>query len=491
MATSQTATAPDLKEFVLETARMLTSMLDEVHPLVKAHSIRVANNCANFCETHKLLSPPKVERIYLAALLHDVGLVACAPEALQALAGGENGAAMQIRRHPIIGERILSSLSPLNDILPIVRHHHERFDGQGYPDGKKAAEIPLESRIIALFNHLDNLLYPITAAGQALTVGDALNDISVKSGQHFDPSLMDRFLEFAEATGAESDDFMLQKEMGTLRKVFTDILQQFSAGKIAPPVVPKVVLDLQKEIKRESSNASDLAAVIERDPVISLRLISIANSPAYRGVQEILTIRNALPRLGLKETMNIVFGIANKNLYTTGRAQFKILMDKLWVHSLATAYASKLLAQKLAMEDPDSLFLMGLIHDVGKALLLKAFSEQEAAKSYNIDAIVANINEAHLSVGAMLVKRWGLSQQVINTLLHHEDGKYGQGTAKEVLVVHLANVLSRTLNLSLYNEPDADLANVPAAQLLGLDSATLQALGAEVKQIVSEVAHLF
>ena len=256
-------------------------------------------------------------------------------------------------------------------------------------------------------------------------------------------------------------------------------------------MVPKVVHDLQKEIKTKSSNADKLGAVIERDPVISLRLISIANSPVYRGVQEITNVRNALPRLGLKETLNIVFGIANKNLYVAERAQFKILMDKLWVHSLATAYAAKSLAQKLALEDPDSFFMMGLIHDVGKTLLLKAFSDELAAKSYNLEAIVANINEAHLSVGAMLVKRWGFPQLTINTVVHHEGGNYSTDTAKEILVVNLANMLTRSLGYSLYSDKDLNLEELPSVQLLKIEPEILLKTGEDVKQIVSEVAHLF
>lgn len=480
----------DLNEYNLETARMLTSILDEIHPQVKAHCKRVANNCASFCEKNKLLNSQKTEKIYLAALIHDIGMVALGSDLLTKLKAEEKESVLEFRRHPVIGERIISNLSAFDDLLPIVRHHHERYDGKGYPDATSAGEIPLESRIIALFNHVDTLLHPISS-DDPVTLEEALNDVTVKSGQNFDPDLMDRFVDFIKEGGEQSEDFMLKKEMSTLRKLFTVILQKFSAGKITPPVVPKVVQDLQKEIKNKSSNADKLGAVIERDPVISLRLISIANSPVYRGVQEISNVRNALPRLGLKETLNIVFGIANKNLYVADRAQFKILMDKLWVHSLATAYAAKLLAQKLSLADPDNFFMMGLIHDVGKTLLLKAFSDELAAKSYNLEAIVANINEAHLSVGAMLVKRWGFPQLTINTVVHHEGGEYSADTAKEILVVNLANMLTRTLGYSLYSEKDLDFAELPSVQFLKLDPETLPEIGEEVKQIVSEVAHLF
>ena len=480
----------DPYEYNLETARMLTSILDEIHPQLKAHLKRVANNSANFCEKNKLLNQQKIERIYLAGLVHDIGKIALGSELVTELTAAEREKSLEFRRHPVIGEKILSNVSAFEDLLPFVRHHHERYDGKGYPDNKSAAEIPLEARVIALFDHIDFLMYP-SSPDEPATLEAALNDITVKSGQYFDPDLIDRFVEFVKESGVDSEDYTLKKELSTLRKLFTGILQKFSAGKITPPVVPKVVQDLQTEIKKQTSNADNLGALIERDPVISLRLISIANSPVYRGVQEITNVRNALPRLGLKETLNIVFGIANKNLYDSSRAQFKILMDKLWVHSLATAYAAKALGQKLGFEDPDNLFLMGLIHDVGKAVLLKAFSDELAAKSYNLEAIVANINEAHLSVGAMLIKRWGFSSQVINTVMHHEGGDYTKDTAREILVIHLANMMTRTLGYSLYSDKDINFEELAAVQLLKIDPGSLPAIGEEVKNIVSEVAHLF
>ena len=109
--------------------------------------------------------------------------------------------------------------------------------------------------------------------------------------------------------------------------------------------MPHVVRDVQSVIKRVDSTAEDVAAVIERDPVISLRLLSVSNSPVYRGIQEIRNIKEAIPRMGLKETLNLIIAIANKSMYETDQVQFRILMDKLWVHSLACAYGSKLIAE--------------------------------------------------------------------------------------------------------------------------------------------------
>ncbi len=254
--------------------------------------------------------------------------------------------------------------------------------------------------------------------------------------------------------------------------------------------MPQVVRDIQRVIKRPASGSDELAKVIEIDPVISLRLISVANSPIYRGVTEIRNVKKAIPRLGLKETLNLVIAIANKGLYDTDKAQFKILMDKLWGHSLASAYGAKLIAQNLKLEDPEDFFLMGLTHDIGKILLLKAFSGVSKQKRLNMDAIQANIQEAHISLGSLLVKRWGFDDKFIDVITHHDDTNFSEDASEEILVIHLANMLTRTLGFSLFEE-EVDFTELQSAQILKIAPETIESIGEELKQILQSVAHLF
>jgi HD-like signal output (HDOD) protein len=229
--------------------------------------------------------------------------------------------------------------------------------------------------------------------------------------------------------------------------------------------MPQVVRDVQSVIKQISSTAEDVASVIERDPVISLRLLSVANSPVYRGIQEIRHVKEAIPRLGLKETLNLIIAIANKSMYETDRVRFRSLMDKLWVHSLACAYGSKLIAEHLKLDDSEKFFLMGLVHDIGKSLLLKAFTGISQIKNINFDVVQANIQQGQ----------------------GHE---LSPETEKEILVIHLANMLTRTIGYSLF-EDEVDLNALDSAKFLQMDAETLDQIGENVKAIIQDVAHLF
>ena len=275
-----------------------------------------------------------------------------------------------------------------------------------------------------------------------------------------------------------------------MREIFTEILKKFSAGKLNPPVMPQVVKEIQSVIKRPKSTAEELAHVIEKDPVISLRLISVANSPIYRGVSKIQNVKSALPRLGLKETLNIVMAIANKSLYHTDQVQYKIVMDKLWVHSLACAYGSKFIAQHLKLDDSEKFFLLGLTHDIGKALLLKAFTDASRDKQLNLAAVIANLQEAHISLGSLLLKRWGFDDAFVNVLTHHDDKELSPETEKEILVVHLSNMLTRKIGFSLFDD-EIDFAELESAQILKMEPETIDELGEQIKHIMADVAHLF
>ena len=348
----------EFRYLILEVIGTLTAMIEEKDPFLKQHSERVANHSANFCEEFKIFDEVGIETIYYAGLLHDIGVMGVPAEILQKGDQFTDEEMIWIRKHPVRGEKILSNLAYLKDILPMIRHHHEAIDGSGYPDGLKNSEIPLGGRILCLFNYFDNLTYP-RSAKQAMNTKDALETIKSKAGTLLDDGLIPDFITFIDGNSGNSPDFMLKKETTSMKQIFTDIFKKFMAGKINPPVMPQVAREIQRVMKQPASGSDDLAKVIEIDPVISLRLISVANSPIYRGVTEIRNVKSAIPRLGLKETLNIVIAIANKSLYETDKVQYKILMDKLWGHSLASAYGSKLIAQNLKLEDPENFFLIG------------------------------------------------------------------------------------------------------------------------------------
>ncbi|MGD8524069.1 MAG: HDOD domain-containing protein, partial [Desulfobacterales bacterium] len=284
----------------------------------------------------------------------------------------------------------------------------------------------------------------------------------------------------------ESEGWLEKKDKAIIKQIFLEILNNFKAGKIDAPVMPQIVREVERVIQQATSSVDDVVRVVKNDPVISLRLIAIANSPVYRGVQQIESLNHAIPRIGLKETQNIVIAISLKSLYTAKRLQFQSLMDELWLHVLACAYGAKLIAQHLKLDDPDKYFLMGLIHDIGKALLLKAFTDDSKSEFLNIGVVKANLQEGHVSLGAEMLKRWGFSDGFINVISHHEDIEFSPQAGKELLVIHLANMLTRNIGYSLFDN-EIDIAELDSAKLLEIDADALENIGEEIKKIIRDL----
>ncbi|MFO7708417.1 MAG: HDOD domain-containing protein [Desulfobacterales bacterium] len=478
------------REQSLEIARMMLAALEEKEPRLRQHCERVANICANFSESAGILAEDNLHYLYLAGLLHDAGLVAVPGNPAAKSLPLTEEEAQQLKKHPVTGVRILSHVQRFEHLLAAVRHHHEAWDGSGYPDGQRGEEIPLAARIICLADAFDGLASNYRRP-QGLPTGEALTEIQGKAGAEFDPELVTAFKKFMESTPAAGEDFMHKKQSNLIKQHFASVLQKFSAGKIQPPAMPQVVFELRSAIKRQEATVKDVALILEKDPVISLRLISVAKSPVYRGYGDIKSVQAAIPRLGFKETLSIVVAIANKSLYEAKQPQFKVALDEMWGHSLASAYASKLFAQTLLLDDPETLFLMGLTHDVGKVILLRAFADLSQEKNLHIDTVLSAIQEAHQSIGILLLKRWGFGDEFQKVVSLHEGGNFSAQTNKEILVVHLANLLTRKLGYSSFEWDGSDLAGLPSAMLLGLSADAIGRVEEKVKEVTKDIAHLF
>jgi putative nucleotidyltransferase with HDIG domain len=133
----------------LSFASALVATLDARDRYTAGHSAAVAVYCRDIAERMDL-DEEQQQLVHLCGLVHDIGKVGLSPGLLEKAGALTLEERRQMEQHPVIGERILSKVEGYSDIARIVRHHHERFDGLGYPDNLQGDEIPLLSRIIAV-----------------------------------------------------------------------------------------------------------------------------------------------------------------------------------------------------------------------------------------------------------------------------------------------------------------------------------------------------
>ena len=172
-------------------------MLHENNPREKEHSIRVSELCRDMGIILKL-SEIEIRKLEDAGYLHDIGKVVLEPELLKKRFSKTNQKWNEIKKHPIIGYRILNSFDHTLDLAEIVLDHQERWDGSGYPKGLNGEEIPKLARIIALAESYER---KVSGADnfEAMSKEDALIDIRANAGKHFDPDLTETFIKMIEA----------------------------------------------------------------------------------------------------------------------------------------------------------------------------------------------------------------------------------------------------------------------------------------------------
>jgi HD-GYP domain-containing protein (c-di-GMP phosphodiesterase class II) len=183
----------DVHAIMMGLLHSLTSAVDAKDAYTCGHSERVAL-LSRHLAAKTGLSDGEVERIYMAGLLHDVGKIGVPESVLQKTGRLTAEEFEHMKKHPQIGARILADVKQLEDIIPGVLYHHERFDGKGYPTGLSGRDIPLMGRIICLADCFDAMTSNRTYR-KALPIEVALTEIRRCSGTQFDPTLADSFLQ--------------------------------------------------------------------------------------------------------------------------------------------------------------------------------------------------------------------------------------------------------------------------------------------------------
>jgi HD-GYP domain-containing protein (c-di-GMP phosphodiesterase class II) len=155
----QARAAEGHKEALLGLIHCLTAAIDAKDPYTCGHSERVARMAVRIARDMGLSERHRSD-LYLAGLLHDVGKIGIQDSVLQKPGPLIAEEMRHVQEHPVIGDRIISKVSQLAHVRPGVRHHHERMDGQGYPDRLAGPNIPLQARILAVADSCDAMLSP-------------------------------------------------------------------------------------------------------------------------------------------------------------------------------------------------------------------------------------------------------------------------------------------------------------------------------------------
>ena len=181
---------------------VFAGFLEILNPDLLDHSKRVAKGARALAQA---VGWPKhvVKRVYIGGLLHDLGYLAIKDQARKKWNAQEDHTYEQANiqeAHPVLGEKVIRRVVSLQEIRPIVRHHHEHYDGSGYPDGLKGKEIPAEGRLVSIVDFFERVTV-VRSSGAIMSMEEAELILREDAGIIYDPQMVPLFLEKVVPTG--------------------------------------------------------------------------------------------------------------------------------------------------------------------------------------------------------------------------------------------------------------------------------------------------
>lgn len=464
-----------VKDSIFGVLSGLAAMIEEKHPHLAGHSQRVARWAGELARAAGL-SPAEAEELRRAALIHDIGLAGIDDRLLSRAGGLEPEDQAIYDAHTQLAVQLLINAAELKPLCRLIAYHHHPFDGGGSRECVHGERLPLGSRILAVLEAYDGYLNPPAGQGR-LGPEDAIARLEGRAGE-FDQKLVGllKKLDLGSGGARRVDE----------RQVFIDRLKaafrNYQAGSNRPlPVKAAVAERLGRELGAAKLSFEALSQAVMEDPSLVLKLISVANSPGYASRTPILSISQALSRIGLTESRHLIAGHMEFNRFFTDREPFAGMLAAWWRRSYLSAQAASQLSTLAREFTPDAAFLLGLIHQAGYASLLVAFKDIWQAGELSSDQVklLGNfISLYHPQAGVLLAKEAGLPD-AFTAAIAQQNRKNPQDMTAGALLLGAAGELVR---LAESGQAGPQPTPGPFCQGLGLKEAQLKSIVARLRR---------
>lgn len=204
---------------------------------------------------------------------------------------------------------------------------------------------------------------------------------------------------------------ILREDQPEDKQLFFDIYSDLRNNKLTLPSLPDVALKVRKMID-SGDNAKTIAQAVNTDPAITAKLIKAANSPLFRGTKEFESSAQAIVRLGLQTTKQLVTSFTLREVFKTKEPVIKKRMDELWSQSIEVAAICQVLAKQTPGLDPEQGLLAGLLHDIGCVPLLRYAADYPSL--VNDPELLNNaLLEYGPNLGGVILKRWNFNDDLV------------------------------------------------------------------------------
>jgi putative nucleotidyltransferase with HDIG domain len=259
------------------------------------------------------------------------------------------------------------------------------------------------------------------------------------------------------------------------------------------PSLPAVVMELLTSIDMEDVDISVLAKKVSHDQALTAKTLRLANSSQYGLQVKVTTIQQAITFLGFQTTRNLITAAAVTGCFPQGKCHG--FNDKaFWRHSIATAVCARVLARRMRFNQ-DYAFTAGLLHDIGRLVLVtthpERYAEVIAWRSANdsalLDAERAVLGLDHVATGVALAEHWNLSDTMRHAIAHHHDPE-APAAGFLATIIHAANAIVHALDIAGEDDELVSPVSSVAWTALGLDEEAYLHVFRETELQFDEIA---
>lgn len=304
-------------------------------------------------------------------------------------------------------------------------------------------------------------LMPLSQSGKRSDIVAAIPTVTLV----IDKNLLDLLARDDILQGIEVEEID-DAEIATVSEYFHRIYQDYLSGKLVMPEMPELALRVRSAVQDPKNGPHDVARILQADPIVTGRIIQVANSPMYRATHPISDGLSAVTRLGLRATRDLVVTFTLQRTFKPKNVLIKQRLKQLWQHSGHVAAIANVLAQSVRGIDPEQAMLAGLLHDIG-VLPLLTFVEKEKLLEVREDILDLMLRKLRGQLGALVLSSWGFGDEFITSALEAEDWQRDPApTADYCDVVIVAQLHS--FAQSQITDAYPRISQVPAFGKLGL-----------------------
>lgn len=222
--------------------------------------------------------------------------------------------------------------------------------------------------------------------------------------------------------------------------------QRLASQQLELPMLPGVAAEVLSLTQLDSTDAARLSSVIHRDQTLASNVLRVANSPSYAGQVPIASLQQAVSRLGLQLITEIAMAVSVR-AKVFGKPGTVELLGQLWRHSVLVGFYTKEIA-RMRRRNVEIAFLCGLLHDIGKAVLLNDLDQMcdGGDAKWNIGDLAVALHEHHGAAGAMLAQQWRMPDQITEAIICHHDYAAATRFQDTAMTVALADLLAHQLS---------------------------------------------